>query len=102
MARDRGRLTEQMRRQERLESGADAHRVPCRPPLSPNQRACAALLSAGRSHQEIAERLGCTVKTIRFYIQDASRRIPGNLRASKKLIAWYRGASRKALGADRP
>ena len=76
-------------------------RVPCRRPLSESQMAVAALLSAGHSHADIAQRLGCERSTVRSAIEEGAARIPGNLPASSRLIAWYRGATRDVLGPDR-
>lgn len=76
-------------------------RVPCRPDLSRSQLAVAALLSAGLKHEEIAARLGCALATVRFFVDRGALRIPGNLPATARLIAWYRGAVREVLGVDR-
>ncbi len=73
-------------------------RVPCRPSLSRSQLAVAALLSFGLTHDQIAERLGCKRTTVRFFIEEAAQRIPGNLPASARLVVWYRGAAEHILG----
>ena len=74
--------------------------VPCMPPLSRAQLTVARLLSAGLSHEEIAHRIGTTVKTVRWFIGEAGRRIPGTVKGSHKLIMWYRGATRAMLEGD--
>ncbi len=82
--------------------GAPPVRVSCRRDLSQAQLAVAALSAAGLSAAEVAERLGVTTATIRFFIHEAAERIPGHrLQARAKVIAWYCGASRHVLGADR-
>lgn len=70
----------------------DDGRVKCHPPLSPRQRAIAAMLSEGMSGLAIAKRLGVSETTIKYHCQRASERLPGDDRPLFKMIAWYRHA----------
>lgn len=96
---DRQRAGQRLRAELEAEPEEPA-RVACRPPLSPAQRCVAAQLSCGLTHQEIADRFQCKRSTVRFFIEEGARRIPGNLSASHKLINWYRGAPRETFGPD--
>ena len=70
----------------------------CTQALSRSQLSVAALLSSGCTAGEIAQRIGCGVKTVRFFIAEGARRIPGDLAPVARLIAWYRGAPESVLG----
>lgn len=76
-------------------------RVATARPLSNTQRAVAALLSLGHTAAGIGERLGCKPSTVRWHIEQAADRIPGNLEAKHRLIVWYRGGGLDVLGVSR-
>ena len=96
-----GHTVDEPRRRTTLEGtsyyGTTPKRVRCRPPLSRSQLAVAAHLSRGYSHKKIAQLLGCGQREVRWQIDNAAQRIPGNLRASDRLIVWYRGAPSSVL-----
>ena len=75
-------------------------RVACRPPLTATQIAIAKLLSDGMNPAEIAAQLAVDRRTVYFHVTQAAQRIPGDLAAAARMMAWYRGASLEVLGAN--
>lgn len=57
--------------------------------LTPRQRQIAELYARGKSCKVIARRLGVTVRTVEWHIEEAARRIPGSGRLRERIIAWY-------------
>lgn len=72
-------------------------RVPTYVPLSPMQFLCAVLVGVGRSYKEIAAELKIEVSTVRMHINVAASRIPGDLPAKARVVAWARGATLEVL-----
>jgi len=66
-------------------------------PLSERQLEVVRLLAEGKRHDAIARKMRCTVATVRWHIQEAATRVPGDGHASARLIYWYRGVSREQL-----
>lgn len=66
-------------------------------PLSPMQYAVACLLGIGQSFDEIAAALHIKRGMVRSHIREANRKLPGDLPAKAKLVAWVRGASLDVL-----
>jgi DNA-binding NarL/FixJ family response regulator len=77
--------------------GAAMPRVPTSPALSPAQEAVALMLGLGYTYPQIAVELGITERTVRFYAAEAAKRIPGDLPAQQKVVAWVRGAAMEVL-----
>lgn len=90
------RLCEALDEFERTPARAPTHR-----PLSASQLAVAALLASGFTHEQIALRLGCARSSVRSAIEEGAARIPSDLPASSRLVAWYRGAGAHVLGPER-
>lgn len=61
------------------------------------QYAVACLLGIGQSYDEIAAALHIKRGMVRSHIHEANKKIPGNLPAKAKLVAWVRGASLDVL-----
>lgn len=68
-------------------------RVPTYGKLSRMQLACAVLLGLGKSYREIGEALKIEPTTVKYYLDLAARKIPGDLPAKARVMAWVRGAS---------
>jgi ATP/maltotriose-dependent transcriptional regulator MalT len=68
-------------------------RVPTTKPLSPMQTVVASLLGLGLSHEEVREELHVSLRTVRYHLNEAAKRIPGDLPAESRVVAWVRGAS---------
>lgn len=56
--------------------------------LSPSQLAVARLLAEGKTPREIGATLRLTVLTVRTYIRNGAKRIPGPGRSQYRLIRW--------------
>jgi DNA-binding CsgD family transcriptional regulator len=68
-------------------------RVPTVTPLSPMQRMVADLLGIGLTADSVAANLKITRAGVRYHVQSAAKKIPGDLPAQMRVIAWARGAS---------
>lgn len=66
-------------------------------PLTPVQLVIATMLGLSYSHAEIAAELHITVGTVRDHLTHLAKRIPGDLPATARVIAWVRGASLDVL-----
>jgi DNA-binding CsgD family transcriptional regulator len=76
---------------------ATVERVPTFGKLSKMQLACAMLLGLGKSYREIGEALHITESTVKYYIDIAASKIPGDLPSKARVVAWVRGASLDVL-----
>ena len=84
-------------------TGPAIERVRCIPPLTKTQFKVAELLSSGLSVEAVAQRLKVGTTTVKFHVREAASRIPGDLPARFKIIAWHRGAQLQVLeGAASP
>lgn len=72
-------------------------RAPTLKPITPMQLVVATLLGLKMSHEEIATELHISVGTVRFHIARLIERIPGDMPATARVIAWVRGASLDVL-----
>lgn len=77
-------------------------RAPCHPCLTMTQMAVVKLLASGVSHQAVAEELGCSIRAVKFHIQNAAWRIPGEGQQTARLIYWYRGVPGAVLAGVPP
>lgn len=66
-------------------------------PLTKSQAACAILLANGHNYRDIGERLGTSWHAVKFHVQAAAAKIPGDLPAQMKVVFWMRGATREML-----
>lgn len=66
-------------------------------PLSPQQWMVATLLGAGQSHKEVADALAVRIKTVRWHLRGAAKKLPGDLPAEMRVVAWVRGATLDVL-----
>lgn len=57
--------------------------------LTPQEARVAELLARGMTAKAIAKELGCSTKTVRNHITNASRRIEGPATPRMKLALWY-------------
>lgn len=57
--------------------------------LSRRQAEVAALVAKGLSDKAIARDLGLSVMTVKTYIRDGARRIPGEAAARNRLLLWF-------------
>lgn len=81
----------------RAEITDDVVRETCNPALTKAQFKVCELLSTGLSVEQVAAKLKVGTTTVKFHVAEAATRIPGDLPARFKLIAWYRGATRQVL-----
>lgn len=72
-------------------------RVPLSEPLTKMQQACALLVANGHNTVAIGVRLGVGCKAVRFHINKAAKKIPGDLPAQMRVVAWVRGATLEVL-----
>lgn len=75
-------------------------RVPLTSPLSPMQHTVVLLLGLGYGYPRIAAELFVREGTVRFHANAAARKMPGDLPAQIRCIAWARGASLDVLVGD--
>lgn len=68
-------------------------RVPTYNRLSEMQFAVATLLGMGQSYKDIGTQLHIAVSTVKQHVDVAASRIPGDLPAKMRVVAWVRGAS---------
>lgn len=68
-------------------------RVPLRRPLTRQQLVIAALLNERYTLQEIGGMLRIARRTVRYHVEQAAGKIPGDGDPGERLVAWYRGAS---------
>lgn len=66
-------------------------------PLTPMQLAIAGLAGVNLSHAQIATELHITVGTVRYHINRAAKKLPGDLPAEQRVVAWMRGATLDVL-----
>ena len=69
-------------------------------PLTPTQELVAELVVAGKTADEIAERMGIKATTARFHIRSIASKIPGSLPAKGRIVTWWRGASLAVLSGE--
>lgn len=73
-------------------------RVPPLKPLSSMQRVVATLAALGLTHEQMRAELGnISLRTVRYHLYEAAKRIPGDLPAEAKVVAWARGATLDVL-----
>lgn len=73
-------------------------RAPTTKPLSPMQTVVGTLAALGLSHEEIRKELHLgSLRTVRYHLNEAAKRIPGDLPAEQRVVAWMRGASLDVL-----
>ena len=72
-------------------------RARCIPPLTARQTRIAELLSDGYTPGEIARGLCIAEITVRYHIEQAARRIAGDLPPRSRVVMWWRGATREML-----
>ena len=78
-------------------------RVALARPITPHQLHVAELLAAGWTYARIATEMGTHKVTVKSHVEQMASRIPGDLSAKLRVIAWFRGAPRYVLeGAPPP
>lgn len=73
------------------------NRVPLRTGLTRREMELVTLIAQGRSNAEIACLLRIRRDSIRTYTRNAASKIPGDLPARARILAWYRGAPLSVL-----
>jgi len=63
------------------------------PQLTDRQREVAELVAEGLSNEQIAQRLGCRVNTVRAHIAAIALRLPGDGKPRVRIAVW---AARRA------
>lgn len=66
-------------------------------PLSPMQLIVAELLGLGLPADVVAEELKITIEGVRHHVKRGAAKIPSDLPAQQRVIAWARGASADVL-----
>ncbi len=66
-------------------------------PLTARQEHVAEMLSDGLSLREIADVLGVQEITVRWHLNQAAAKVPGDLPRRVRLVLWWRGASQDLL-----
>lgn len=72
-------------------------RVATLKPVTPMQLVVAVMLGLNMTHEEIAAELEIGLGTVRDHIARLSKRIPGDMPATSRVVAWVRGASLDVL-----
>lgn len=72
-------------------------RAPLLVELTPMQAHVVKLLALNYSHGAIAETLHITKSTVRYHLYLAVGKMPGDLPAEQRAVAWARGASLDVL-----
>ena len=72
-------------------------RVQPRKPWSMMQKLVAILVGRGHRYNEIATRLSIAPTTVKYYAEEAARRLPGDLPPKWRLVFWWRGATEEQL-----
>lgn len=68
-------------------------RAPTSHPATPMQLLIASLIGCGDSHATVAAKLGIRIGTVRAHLNRLASRIPGDLPAESRVVAWVRGAT---------
>lgn len=66
-------------------------------PVTPLQLVIASLLGVGATHAEVATQLNIKIGTLRDHLNRLAKRLPGDLPAEARVVAWVRGASLDVL-----
>lgn len=66
-------------------------RVDLSQPFTPAEENAVAHLAAGLTYRQIAESMNISYRTARNHIQNAAKKIPGDLPVQLRVVAWYRG-----------
>lgn len=66
-------------------------RVELSQPLTPAEVQAAQYLAQGLTYAQIADVLGVSMRTAKYHIVNAGKKIPGDLPLQLRVIAWYRG-----------
>lgn len=77
-------------------------RLPLLQPLTFAQTIVAAMVGQGKNYHDIAERLGICHTTVKYHAECIAGKIPGDLPAQFKIIAWYRGDDGTVLFGYKP
>lgn len=72
---------------------AAMERAPLTETLTPMQYVVVTLLALNYTHQQIAEELRISRSTVRYHLYLAVAKMPGDLPAEQRAVAWARGAS---------
>jgi DNA-binding CsgD family transcriptional regulator len=75
-------------------------RVPLARALSMTEQVVADLVGLRMEYHEIGEALGLTKETVRDHCRNAAMKIPGDLPAQARVMAWARGATLDVLRGD--
>lgn len=75
----------------------DDGRVALKAPLTAREEHIVELLAQGLTSQDIADRLGLSVRTIEAHVGAAAEKVPGDLPRQTRLICWWRGAGMEVL-----
>lgn len=78
-------------------SATEMERVPLAIPPTRAQMVVAVLIAMNRTHAEVASEMHITVSTVRFHLYALAKKIPGDLPAEQRVVAWVRGASEDVL-----
>lgn len=66
-------------------------------PMTPMQYVIVSMLGLNLSHSEIAAELTISQSTVRYHLYKAVAKIPGDLPAEQRAVAWARGADIEVL-----
>lgn len=72
-------------------------RAPTTAPLSTMQLVVAELLGLGLPAEDVAAELRITIEGVRHHVKRAAAKIPSDLPAQQRVVAWARGASADVL-----
>lgn len=75
-------------------SGAfpETKRVPLYKPLTKQEIRVVELIADGITYRRIAEIMGISLRTVRFYAETAGLKIPGNLPTKTRIMLWFHGS----------
>lgn len=72
-------------------------RIPPQRPLTPLQVTIATLVGINMANRDIARELHITHATLRWHLNRIAKRLPGDLPAKVRVMAWVRGATLDVL-----
>lgn len=76
---------------------AKVDRAPLSAPFTVMEKLCVALVARSLKFPEIALRLNVTTETVKWHVDNASKKIPGDMPRCCKIIFWARGATLEQL-----
>ena len=75
-------------------------RVELSRPLTPAEEQAVEYLAQGLTYAQVADALGISMRTAKYHIVNAGKKIPGDLPLQLRVKAWFRGAEVWSMPTD--